>query len=115
MAISGEHVAVGAPSADINGRLDQGAVYRFRRSGSVWTQEAKLTAEDGGENDQFGSSVALSGFVLLTGAPNNDIGSNEGQGSAYIFGDSNVGFQAHRKLIASDGAMSDGFGTLGRD
>ena len=111
VAISGEHVAVGAPRADINGRQDQGAVYRFRRSGSVWTQEAKLTAEDGGEDDSFGWSVALSGFVLLTGAPKDDIGSNDGQGSAYIFGDSNVGFQTHRKLIASDGVMSDGFGT----
>ncbi len=111
VAISGEHVAVGAPRADINGRQDQGAVYRFRRSGSVWMQEAKLTAEDGAAGDGLGSSVAISGFVLLTGAPNDGIGSNEGQGSAYIFGDSNVGFEPHRKLIASDGAMGDGFGS----
>ena len=110
VAISGEHVAVGAPNADINGRVDQGAVYRFRRSGSVWTQEAKLTAEDGEASDLLGTSVALSGFVLLTGAPGDAIGLNAFQGSAYIFGDSNTGLPPHRKLIAIDGAMNDGFG-----
>ena len=61
-------------------------------------------AEDGAADDLFGLSVALSGFVLLAGAPFDDIGSNNGQGSAYIFGDSNLASAPHGKLIASDGA-----------
>ena len=93
VAISGEHVAVGAMTADISGRQNQGAVYRFRRSGSVWTQAVKLTAEDGAVGDMLGATVALSGFVLLAGAPGDDIGSNGDQGSAYIFGDSKLAFR----------------------
>jgi uncharacterized protein (TIGR03437 family) len=108
VAISGEQVAVGAQWADINGRVDQGAVYRFRRSGSVWAQEAKLTAEDGAAGDLFGCSVALAGAVLIVGAEFDDIGSNVNQGSAYIFGDS--AFPTVQKLIASDGAPEDSFG-----
>ena len=48
-----------------------GAAYVFTRSGSTWTQQAKLTASDGASNDYFGlrdeltSSLSLSLFYLL--------------------------------------------------
>ena len=106
-------MAVGAVTADINGKRNQGAVYRFQPTGAVraWTQVDKLTAEDGAADDLFGSSVALSGFVLLVGAPGDTIGLKESQGSAYIFGDSNLPLRPHPKLIASDGDAEDRFGS----
>ena len=38
-----------------------GAAYVFTRSGTTWSQRAKLTAAHGAANDSFGNSVALSG------------------------------------------------------
>ena len=47
---------------------DQGSAYVFTRSGTTWTQQAKLTASDGAADDCFGDSVALSGDTALVGA-----------------------------------------------
>jgi hypothetical protein len=78
VAISGPTVLVGAPaipSASI------GAAYVFVKSGSSWSQQAKLTAPDAVSGDQYGLSVALSGSTGLVGAPN---GSSSGAGAAYV-------------------------------
>jgi hypothetical protein len=39
-----------------DGNNASGSAYVFTRSGSVWTQQAKLTASDAGASDQFGFS-----------------------------------------------------------
>ena len=46
VSISSDYAIVGADSNDGEG-TDSGAAYVFRRYGSVWTQQAKLTASDG--------------------------------------------------------------------
>ena len=56
----------------------------------MWGQQAKLTASGGGEDDNFGSSVALSGDTALVGARLDDGldalgGRAVDQGSAYVF------------------------------
>ena len=38
-----------------------GAAYIFTRSGSTWTQQAKLVSSDLQSNDNFGGSVSISG------------------------------------------------------
>jgi hypothetical protein len=53
------------------------------RSGTAWTQQAKITAADAATNDYFGVSVALSGDTALIGAYSDDGGPNSG--SAYVF------------------------------
>ncbi|MHB8788683.1 MAG: thrombospondin type 3 repeat-containing protein [Desulfobulbaceae bacterium] len=70
-----------------------------------WFQQAKLTAGDGAENDQFGYSVAISGDTIVVGAPNN--------GAAYVFVKPAVGWSTMTqtaKMTASDGAADDYFG-----
>jgi hypothetical protein len=52
--------------------LDSGAVYVFRRTGSVWGQEAYVKASNTGENDYFGLRVALWDDMLVVGAPMED-------------------------------------------
>ena len=69
VAISGNTVAVGAPTAFRDGHFKQGAAYVFTRSGGVWTQQAKLTASDGAVDSQIGYAVAVSGNTVVTGAP----------------------------------------------
>jgi hypothetical protein len=46
-----------------------GAVYVYTRSGSHWRRHASLPDPHGAPNDQFGTSVALSGAQAVIGAP----------------------------------------------
>ncbi|MBK7934268.1 MAG: VCBS repeat-containing protein [Acidobacteria bacterium] len=61
VAISGESIIVGANGATVNGNSGQGASYVFVRSGSSWSQQTKLIADDGGANNNFGLRVAING------------------------------------------------------
>lgn len=49
-----------------------GAAYVFSRSGGLWTQQAYLKPSNPEVGDQFGKSVAVSGDIVLVGAPNED-------------------------------------------
>ncbi|MDW8363486.1 MAG: FG-GAP repeat protein [Myxococcales bacterium] len=83
----GSRALVGAPGGDFFSNMDQGFAYVFVRTGTSWREEPKLTASDGAVNERFGASVALAadGSRALMGAPEDDIGSNDDQGSAYVF------------------------------
>jgi hypothetical protein len=89
-----------------------GSAYVFVRSGSSWTQQAKLTASDGADGDWFGWSVWLSGDgnTALVGAFNKTVGTNAYQGSAYVFARSGSSWSQQAKLLASNGAAGDYFG-----
>ena len=67
VALSGDYALVGAYKDDDNGS-SSGSAYVFVRSGSSWSQQAKLLASDGAADDRFGYSVALSGDYALVGA-----------------------------------------------
>ena len=80
VAVSGDTVVVGALYEDsnatgVNGSQgdnsagSSGAAYVFVRSGGVWSQQAYLKASNTGEGDTFGSSVVVSGDMLVVGAP----------------------------------------------
>ena len=108
VAISGDTVVVGAPRDDDAG-FDSGSVYVFVRSGTTWTEEAKLTASDAAAEDEFGVSVALSGDTALVGASGDD-DAGSGSGSAYVFVRNGTSWSQQVKLTASDAAAEDGFG-----
>jgi len=110
VALSGNTLVVGAFGGDTVASLNQGAAYVFTRSGTIWTQQQKLTASDGATNDVFGLSVALSGDTVVVGAPNDTIGANANQGSAYVFTRSGIIWTQQQKLTANDGAANDLFG-----
>lgn len=108
VAISGDTAVVGAYTDTPN--VNQGSAYVFVRSGSTWTQQAKLLASDGAASDYFGSSVAVSGNTILVGAQGANVGLNSDQGAAYVFIRSGTTWTQQQKLTASDGAASDYFG-----
>lgn len=60
-----------------------GAAYVFKYSGGNWSQVAKISSENGGECDEFGSSIAKEkdGETLVIGAP----GKDDGKGAAYFY------------------------------
>ncbi|MEZ5454615.1 MAG: FG-GAP repeat protein [Lysobacteraceae bacterium] len=54
VALDGDTVLVGTYRDDVGANIDQGSAYVFTRSDSSWTQQAKLTADDGAASDYFG-------------------------------------------------------------
>ncbi len=67
VAVDGDTAVVGAPTHEGAGNVS-GSAYVFRYDGTDWTEEARLTASDGGFNDQFGHAVALDGGTAVVGA-----------------------------------------------
>ena len=110
VGISGDYVVVGAIEDNIGSNASQGSAYVFQRSGTSWSQMAKLTASDGAGGDKFGSSVSISGDQIIVGAYYDDVGANVDQGSAYVFKRSGTAWTQEAKLTAYNGAAEDLFG-----
>jgi len=102
VSVSGDTTVIGAGQKN----NAQGAAYVFLRSGTVWTQQAELTASDGAANDYFGYTVSVSGETAVIGAN----GKNSLQGAAYVFVRSGGVWGQQQELTASDGAAYDFFG-----
>ena len=104
VSISGDYVIVGASGNDATG-----AAYVFKRTGTSWTQEAKLSASDGASFDYFGGYVSLSGdYAIVTAFADDDAG--EASGSAYVFKRTGTSWTQEAKLLPSDGGAGDQFG-----
>lgn len=109
VAIEGDTLVVGAYSAD-GVQTSTGAAYVYTRSGSVWTQQAKLSANDGEGFSDFGYAVALSGDSVVVGAPSTFINGENVVGAAYTYQRTGTTWAQQQKLIASDGLMFNSFG-----
>jgi len=106
VAIDGDSMVVGAHLDDVNGITNSGSAYVFLRTGTTWTEQAKLTASDGAAADRFGESVAIAGDTIVVGAHVDD-DNGTGSGSGYIFTRTGTAWTEQAKLTASDGAMGD--------
>ncbi|MBN1831791.1 MAG: hypothetical protein JW896_06725, partial [Deltaproteobacteria bacterium] len=105
VAMSGDYAVVGALYADEGA----GASYIFRREGTTWAQEAKLTASDGVSNDLFGWSVAIDGDYIVVGAWGKSEylyrwGWLHESGAAYVFKRSGADWVEQSKLTRAYGA-----------
>ena len=108
VSLNGDYALIGSPW-DYGNLPHSGSAYVFKRDGSNWIQEDKLTALDGFIGDDFGCSVYLDGDYAIIGAPRDD-DNGENSGSAYIFKNNGTSWIEEQKLTASDGAESDLFG-----
>ena len=106
--ISGDYAIVGNYQEDAGG-TSAGAAYVYKRDGTTWTQQAKLTASDAATNDYFGWGVSISGDYAIVGAYGEDTG-GEGAGAAYIFKRSGASWSQQAKIVASDAATTDQYG-----
>ncbi len=118
VGISGSTIVVGAYHQGPSSGYDApGAAYVFAMPAGGWvnaTQTAELTASDAGGSDNLGWSVAISGNTVVAGAPNHEVGSNQGQGAAYVFSMPAGGWlnaTQTAELTASDGSSPDELGT----
>ena len=110
VAVNGDTVVVGARQDDTS----NGAAYVFTEVSGVWKHVAKLTADDGAVNDEFGISVAVDGDTIVVGAHQNDADTNNNdEGAAYLFTEPASGWAdmtQKAKLVASDAAAGDRYG-----
>jgi hypothetical protein len=110
VAIDGDTAVIGAPRSDVGGNLDQGTAHVFIRSGSTWTEAARLTASGGRSMDSFGTAVSVSDDTVVVGAHAADVGANMDQGAAYVFARSGPAWTQQARLLAADGSANDYFG-----
>jgi hypothetical protein len=89
LALSGDTLAVGAPS-------QYGVVHVFTRKDGIWKRTGLLRASNAGRGDGFGSALAISGDTIVVGAPGEDSLRSDGydnhaqnSGAVYIFTRSN--------------------------
>lgn len=116
VAISNGTIAVGADSAYGGVSIRPGAAYIFVKPPSGWTdvtESSKLTPSDGGDQDRFGGSIAISNDTVVVGADGANTGGNVNQGKAYIFVKPPSGWTnttETAQLTAGDGIAGDYFG-----
>ena len=106
-------LAVGATRADGLDHNETGAVYLYQvdANGSA-TYLVKVTAPDGAEEDEFGSSVSQAGDLLAIGATRADGVDHNGTGAVYLYQvDANGSAAYLAKVMAPDGAEDDWFGS----
>ena len=88
ISADGKNAVIGSELADVGANNWQGAAYLFQCDDvGTWTQEAKLTASNGADDDRFGASIAMSADanIVLMGAKNADVSGNANQGVLYSY------------------------------
>jgi len=148
VSISGDTIVVGAIYEDSNQltitngttasanntTIDSGAAYVFKRTGTVWAQEAFLKAPNATDKDSlnnkvsanFGWSVTVSGDTVVVGAPNEQrviptislgvgpspslVADEVATGAAYVFKRSGTTWTQQAYLKAANAESGDSFG-----
>lgn len=115
LSADGNTLVVGAPDQDEVGTTNNGAAYVFHRAagGTTWTETQKLLASDIASAEAFGHAVAISadGATALVGANAEDDGGLTDNGAAYVFTLAGGMWTQQAKLLASNKAASNNFGT----
>jgi hypothetical protein len=124
IAAEGDTLLVGAPfegsdgsSPDNNGLRNAGAAYLFKLEGDKWLEKQLIKAEPPLESDMFGASVAISGDIMVIGAPRYNlmlfkVVPPTGPGHAYVFTRARPGavWKQETELKPTDGSGADMFG-----
>ena len=109
--IDGDIAVVSAPWV----ASEKGSVYVYTRSGTTWTESAKLGASGSIPSDLvaghlFGMVLSLDGSSLICGAPHMGGGGSNGAGDAYIFNTSDGGSTwTQVKKLTSPKAFNDAY------
>jgi hypothetical protein len=115
VAISASTIVVGAFNWDRktpSALTDCGAAYVFVRSGTTWSQQAQLLANDPSASDYFGSSVSVNGDYVAVGAYawDSKAPAVTDCGCVYIYYRSGTTWTQQAQLTTGDQAASDRFG-----
>jgi len=105
VAIDGNLVAVGmgADGAD-------GAVYLYRRQGTMYVFEEKLVNPDATSEAEFGRSVAIQGTTVFVGARFAQAGDVSKAGAVYVFKKNGKSWRYKNKVVSPEPQTGDNFG-----
>ncbi|WP_229122774.1 FG-GAP repeat protein [Halapricum desulfuricans] len=110
VAVTGDGRAalIGAVSDEDSNGKSPGSAYVFIRDSGDWTQQAKLSAENGNEEEYFGRSVALADdrSTALIGAYDTGVDT----GSMYVFSRSDDSWTQQGKLAPDNSDHNDAVG-----
>lgn len=104
--LAGDTLLVGSPGYD-GYAVNQGSAWVFTRSGSIWTQNARLLPSDPQEGNNFGAALALQGSTAVIGS---DAMDRTRPGTTYVFTNEAGTWTQALKLNATDPADADRFG-----
>ncbi|WP_028980692.1 hypothetical protein [Sporocytophaga myxococcoides] len=90
----------------------QGVVYVYSRTGSVWSQITKFSATDKNSYDRFGTFVDISGDgnTAVIAASGKEIDQIKFRGKIYVFGKSGNTWTEQASFIDSSGLVYDNMG-----
>lgn len=121
LALAVETLVVGRPYED-GVDVNTGGAFVFRRTGTVWQQEAYIKASNPDNSDQFGGSLAISNDIIAVGAQNEDSpargingyqgndDSGANSGAVYLFRRVGNAWQQEAYIKASNNGILDRFG-----
>jgi hypothetical protein len=100
--IDGDTVVLGAKREDSG----MGGAYFYIRDGAMWTLQARVIADDGGDQIEFGNAVAVSGDRAVIGAHWWE-DTHRNSGAAYIFSRSGTAWTKVLRLLGEPEELSD--------
>ena len=110
VAVEGDTAVVGSHYDDHSALSDPGSAYVFVRSGTVWSEQAKLIGATLGNADRMGISVDISGDTVFAGASRADLAGVTDAGSAWVFSRFGGSWSEEQEVVATDGSRGDQFG-----
>lgn len=108
VAISGDHVIVGALRDGGSGFDQRGSAYIFVRNGDTWAQQQKLIGSSTDNHDVFGTSVSMSGDYAVVGCPGYSYNGN--RGAAFMFKRNGNTWSQQQRIQVSPATYYNWFG-----
>ena len=86
VAVSGNTAAVGAPFTPVRSDIEAGAVYIYTKASTGWRKRPTITLDDPPAmgDDNFGTSVAISGNTIVVGATSLSLPPGD-NGAVYVY------------------------------
>lgn len=110
VSIDGNTAGVGALYHAGNGS-NSGAAYIYARSGTTWTQQAKLLGTDTVAGDFFGGAIDIDGDAVLIGAEGaDDPATFSDRGVAYLFTRTGTAWAQQARLANPDPTVDYNYG-----
>jgi FG-GAP repeat len=113
ISIDGDYAIIGAPYDD-GSFVNQGSAYIFLRSGTTWTQQTKLIADNNQLNANYGNSVSLNGQYAAVSAIYENVGASPyhpQEGAAYIYRRTGTSWIVERTVKDGSGQTNGFFGS----
>lgn len=85
VGVSGDTAAAGAPGTSCSAGSECGTTYVYSRTNGTWSLEDRLTRDNAGFQERFGSDVGVSGDVLIAGTPGASCRAGQDCGSATAY------------------------------